>query len=115
MRANRKNYKLDQAIILCGGKGSRLGKITLNTPKPLLKINNIPFIEYLIKNLARHNIRKIYLLCCYKSEKFIKKYHNKTILNSKLICIDEKNPKGTAGGLYKIKKKTRQILSSYEW
>lgn len=108
MRANRKKYKLNQAIILCGGKGTRLGKITVTTPKPLLKINNLPFVEYLIKNLARHNIGKIYLLCCYKAQKFIKKYHNKSVLNSKIICIDEKVPRGTAGGLFRIRKKLNQ-------
>ena len=38
----------------------------------------------------------------------IKKYHNKSVLNSKIICIDEKVPRGTAGGLFRIRKKLNQ-------
>jgi NDP-sugar pyrophosphorylase family protein len=38
-----KNYEIDlQAIILVGGKGTRLGTLTKNNPKPLLNINNKP-------------------------------------------------------------------------
>ena len=39
---------LKDIVILCGGKGTRLGDITKYTPKPLLKFYNIEFIKYLI-------------------------------------------------------------------
>jgi len=68
---------IKQAVILCGGKGSRLGKLTTHIPKPLLKVNSKPFIEYQIENLARHGIKEIYLICCYKYYLFKKKYHKK--------------------------------------
>ena len=41
--------------ILVGGKGSRLGDITKSTPKPLLKINNIRFLDLVISNLSKYN------------------------------------------------------------
>jgi len=41
---------LSQAVIFCGGLGTRLKNITKNNSKPLLKINNKNFILYLIKN-----------------------------------------------------------------
>ena len=44
---------INQAVILVGGKGLRLGKITKKTPKPLLKINNKPFLDYLINYFIR--------------------------------------------------------------
>ena len=56
---------ITQAVILCGGQGKRLGNLTKFTPKPLLKINNLPFIEYLIKNLSRYGVKKVTLLCGY--------------------------------------------------
>ena len=68
---------LNQAVILCGGQGKRLNYLTKKTPKPLLKINDTPFIEYLIKNLSRQGIKEIILLCGYLGEKFTSKYHNK--------------------------------------
>ena len=50
-----------QCLILAGGYGSRLGHLTKKTPKPLIKINNKPFVLYLIKNLYRQGIREILL------------------------------------------------------
>ena len=92
------------AVILVGGRGTRLGYLTKKTPKPLLKINDQIFLDSLISKLIKYNFNKIYLLCSYKKEKFFKLYNNKTVHNSKIICIDEGIPKGTGGALYKIKK-----------
>ena len=38
-----KNNEIKQAVIFCGGKGSRLGKLTKHNPKPLLTVNHKPF------------------------------------------------------------------------
>ena len=97
--------KIDQAVILCGGLGSRLGKITKKIPKPLIKISNYSFIELLIKNLSRHLVKEVYLLCSYKHTLFFKKFHKKKIDSIKIYCVREKQPLGTIGGLNLIKKK----------
>lgn len=96
---------MNHAVILCGGLGTRLGTLTKKTPKPLLEVNGRPFIEYQILNLARHGIKKIFLICSYKYNLFQKKYHKKKFLSSVVICIDEKSPRGTGGGLKLIQKK----------
>ena len=44
--------KINHAAILAGGLGKRLGKITKKTPKPLIDVNNRPFINYIIKNFS---------------------------------------------------------------
>ena len=44
MRNVRKKLDITQAVIFCGGKGTRLGKLTKNIPKPLLKIKDKSFI-----------------------------------------------------------------------
>ena len=62
MRKYRETDSLSQAVILCGGKGTRLWPLTKNTTKPLIKINKKPFLDYLIKNLSRQNIEEIILL-----------------------------------------------------
>ena len=95
--------QISQAVILCGGYGKRLGKITLNTPKPLIKIKNLTIIEYIIKNLSRFGINKILLLCHYKHNLFIKKFHNKIYYGAKIKCIKEKNLMGSSGALYNAK------------
>ncbi|EMH80476.1 Nucleoside-diphosphate-sugar pyrophosphorylase family protein [alpha proteobacterium HIMB114] len=91
-------------FILVGGKGSRLKEITKKTPKPLIKINSRPFLDYILINLAKLETKKIYLLCCYKYKLFFKKYHNRKIHKSKIICIKEDKPLGTSGSLYNAKK-----------
>ena len=101
---------ITQAVILCGGRGSRLNDLTKKVPKPLLKVNNKPFIEYQIENLSRHGITEIILLCCYKYDLFKKKYHKKKVLNSKVICLNEKKPLGTGGGLLKFKDKLNKYF-----
>jgi D,D-heptose 1,7-bisphosphate phosphatase len=101
---------LNQAVILCGGQGKRLKRYTKNTPKPLLKINGIPFIEYLIKNLSRHGVKKIILLCGYQGEKFISKYHNKFFFGVKLFCIKENKPLGTGGAIINAYKKLDKVF-----
>ena len=55
----------NDCVILAGGYGSRLGKITKKIPKPLLKINKKPFLFYLIKNLYRQGIKKFFVLTYY--------------------------------------------------
>lgn len=45
------NKKINQAVILAGGIGTRLKPYTDTMPKPLYPINNIPFIDYLIHQI----------------------------------------------------------------
>ena len=75
--------------ILVGGKGSRLGKITKYEPKPLLKIRKVRFLDLIISKLLKYNLKKIYLLCAFKKEKFFKLNHKKKIHNSIIYCINE--------------------------
>ena len=70
------DYKLD-IIFLCGGKGTRLRPYTNKTPKPLLLVNNKPFLYHLIKKVLKINkFENIILAGGYKVQKireFIKK------------------------------------------
>ena len=66
---------ISQAVILCGGYGKRLGKITLKTPKPLIKVCKKPFIEHLILFFSKQGIKEIILLSGYK-----KNYSKKNII-----------------------------------
>ena len=61
---------------MCGGKGSRLGKLGEKIPKTLLKLQNKSIIDYLIINLNKNGIEKILLSTFYKHH-LIKKHINK--------------------------------------
>lgn len=93
------------AVILAGGKGTRIKSYLKNKPKPLIRIGNKDFLEYLIKNICKYNIRTIYILAGYRGKKIYKKFNNKIINFVKIKCIIEKKPLGTGGCLNLIKNK----------
>lgn len=51
--------KIHKAIILAGGKGTRLYPVTLETPKPLLTVNKRPIINYLIEMFKKHGVEEV--------------------------------------------------------
>jgi len=65
---------IKQAVILAGGKGTRLLPLTKNLPKPMAPVNNVPFLSYLISSLKKSGIKKILILVGYKSKKIINFY-----------------------------------------
>ena len=97
-----------QAVIYCGGFGSRLASKTKIIPKPILKINNIPFLTYVIRNLQRYGVKEILLLTYYKHEKIVNFIKNFKFKNIKITPIREKKKLGTAGSLLNAKKYLRR-------
>ncbi len=102
-------------LILCGGIGSRISKITKITPKPLIKVLNKPFLFYLIKNLSRYNFFNFYLLTHYKHKNFEKfKQNFQKRLNVNIQIIKEKEKLDTGGAVInainKIKNKNDYML-----
>jgi D,D-heptose 1,7-bisphosphate phosphatase len=61
-----------QCAILVGGLGSRLGPLTLDTPKPLLDCGGRPFLAWIIRELSRFGIEEVVLLAGYKAQSFEK-------------------------------------------
>ena len=61
------------AVILCGGRGSRLGSITDNMPKPLVEVRGKPILWYTVMNLYHQGFRKFIFPLGYKGE-MIKEY-----------------------------------------
>ena len=57
-----------QAVILCGGLGTRLRPLTDNMPKPMAPVNGKPFLHHLIEQVRDQGIRRILLLTGYRSE-----------------------------------------------
>lgn len=54
-----------QAVILCGGLGTRLRPLTDNLPKPMVPVNGKPFLHYLIEQLNEQGVKKFLLLTGY--------------------------------------------------
>ncbi len=91
--------QITTAIILAGGRGTRLGVLTDDTPKPLLDVSGKPFISYLIENLIAQGIRKIILSVGYKAEKFKEFLLENDFDGVSLECVEEQSPLGTGGAV----------------
>ncbi len=63
-------YRVRRAVILAAGFGSRLVPVTLNTPKPLVRVNGKRIIDSLLDALIRVGIQEIYLVRGYLAEQF---------------------------------------------
>ncbi len=68
---------IEQAVILAGGRGTRLKPIADRLPKPLAPVNGVPFLSYVFDMLAAAGIRRVVLLVGYKAELIIDRYGNR--------------------------------------
>ena len=62
--------KVERAIIMAAGFGSRMVPVTLTTPKPLVSVNGTRIIETLIERILKADIHEIYIIRGYLKEKF---------------------------------------------
>ncbi|CAK0764477.1 D-glycero-D-manno-heptose 1,7-bisphosphate phosphatase [Azospirillaceae bacterium] len=89
-----------QAVILAGGRGSRLGALTAQTPKPLLPCGDRPFLLHLIENLARFGFRDQILLVGPYEAIFREALSDvESRFKVSLTLVSEPEPAGTAGAL----------------
>lgn len=92
------------AVIQAGGKGTRLKGLTGDKiPKPLLKINGKPMIEWQIENVRKYGIREVVLIIGYLGEKIKDYFQDGTKWGVRLTYIEESEPLGSAGALYYLK------------
>jgi NDP-sugar pyrophosphorylase family protein len=86
-----------QALILAGGKGTRLRPLTVYTPKPIVPICNRPFLLYQIDTLRRAGITDITLSLSYQPNKIEHLLGDGSDYGVKLKYTVEPQPMGTAG------------------
>jgi NDP-sugar pyrophosphorylase family protein len=90
-----------RAVILAGGKGTRLALFTINFPKPLVPIGDVPVLEILLWRLVQHGITDV-TLCLGHLAELIKAYldHRKELREKiRFQFVEEDEPTGTAGSL----------------
>lgn len=88
-----------KAIIMAGGRGSRLMPLTTDIPKPLVKIIDKPVMEHIIELLKKHGITEIGVTLGYKAESIIEYFGDGAHLGVTLTYFVEKEPLGTAGSV----------------
>ena len=91
--------RVKKALILAGGKGTRLRPITYEIPKPMVPIQGRPLLEHTIEFLKKYDIRDIILSIGFLGEKIREYFGNGSKFGVKISYIDETEPTGTAGPL----------------
>ena len=103
MKILEKNYmKIETALILCAGFGKRLNPLTLETPKPLLKLNNSTMLEICINTLIKLGVKKIYLNTFFLKDKIYYYIEKKNFSTDISIIEDGKNILDTGGGILNL-------------
>lgn len=87
-----------EAIILCGGLGTRLRSVISDVPKPMAPIKNKPFLAFVLEYLKKQNISRVVLAVSYKYE-IIQEYFGNSYLGMQILYSIEKEPLGTGGAI----------------
>ncbi len=90
-----------KCVILAGGKGERLRKVISDIPKPMAPVAGKPFLEYLILQLKKYNIREVVISIGYKGEAIKSYFGNGEKLDMNITYSPEDEPLGTGGALKK--------------
>ena len=102
-----------QAIVLAGGKGTRLRPFTHSLPKPLMPLGDdepMPILEVVLRQLARFEFRDVTIITGYLTELIEAFCGNGQRFGSRIGYRREVTPLGTAGGLALLSRPTEPVL-----
>jgi mannose-1-phosphate guanylyltransferase/phosphomannomutase len=88
-----------KAIVMAGGKGTRMRPLTCELPKPMLPVMNKPVLEYILALLRKYEIRDIALTLSFLPQKIMDYFEDGSKLGLNLSYFIEDNPLGTAGSI----------------
>ncbi len=99
-----------RAVVLAGGKGTRLAPYTRIIPKPLMPIGDMPILEIMLRQMKRAGIRQVTLTTGYLDNLLRLFFLDGRRLGLKIDYVREEKPLGTSGPLANIKGLTRTFL-----
>lgn len=91
-----------EAVILAGGRGTRLQPLTLRTPKPMLALAGVPFLAHQIARLRAVGVEHVVLATSYLPEVFQDRFGGGEPLGVRIDYVTEAEPLGTGGGIRNV-------------
>jgi mannose-1-phosphate guanylyltransferase len=88
-----------EAILLVGGKGTRLRPLTLSVPKPLLPTAGVPFLGHMLARAAACGVTRVVLATSYRSEMFTECFGDGAAFGLQMDYVHEQEPLDTGGGI----------------
>lgn len=95
----KKPLRENKVVIMAGGLGSRLGDLTKNFPKPMLKVGGKPILETILKNFENYGFKDISLSVNYKADVIENYFKNGEKFKVSINYLREPKKLGTAGSL----------------
>jgi mannose-1-phosphate guanylyltransferase len=93
---------LTEAILLVGGKGTRLRPLTVNTPKPMLQVAGVPFLSHQLARAKAAGVDRIVFATAYRPEVFEEYFGDGSRLGLELVYVTETEPLDTAGAIRNV-------------
>ncbi|MBU4265780.1 MAG: nucleotidyltransferase family protein [Candidatus Altiarchaeales archaeon] len=97
--------RVRRALILAGGKGTRMRPFTYEIPKPLIPVHEKPLVQHIIELLRKNGIKNITMSIGYMGDRIQSRLGNGSDLNVRIEYIVEEEELGTAGSLHLLKEK----------
>ncbi len=95
------------AVVLVGGKGTRLRPLTLSAPKPMLPTAGLPFLTHLLSRIAAAGIQHVILGTSYQPAVFEAEFGDGSKLGMEIKYVTEERPLGTGGGIANVASQLR--------
>ena len=86
------------AVVLCAGRGTRLGELGRDRPKAMLLFRGRPLLHYTLTNLHRAGVREVGINVCHHAEQIREYVGDGSAWGLKVELAQESEPSGTAGG-----------------
>lgn len=98
---------MTEAILLVGGKGTRLRPLTVNTPKPMVPAAGVPFLTHQLARARAAGVEHIVLATSYLAEVFEPYFGDGSALGLHLEYVTEEEPLGTGGAIRNVASRLR--------
>jgi mannose-1-phosphate guanylyltransferase len=93
---------MTEAVLLVGGKGTRLRPLTVTTPKPLLPTAGVPFVYHQLAKLRAAGVEHVVLATSYRPEDFRTGLGDGSALGMRIDYVHEDEPRGTGGAIRNV-------------
>jgi D-glycero-alpha-D-manno-heptose 1-phosphate guanylyltransferase len=87
------------AVVLAGGASTRVRHLIGDLPKPMVPVAGKPFLEWLVRYLAKQGITRVVISTGYRAEVVAAHFNSQPVPGVETSCVAETAPLGTAGGM----------------
>ena len=107
-RLTRPALRDNWVVLMAGGLGSRLGPLTKECPKPLLRVGPKPILEVILESFLEYGFHRFYLSVNYKKDMIQEYFGDGSSWGAEIRYLEEKERLGTAGSLSLLPERPKQ-------